>query len=385
MTACLFGTYVRHHSATRLLRLALSGAGYDVVECHAPLWEETPSKGARYFAPASLARLGARYAAAALELARRWRGIADRVPVVVVGFGGQLDALLARRLCRPRAGLVFAPLVSLTETLVDDRRVLRPGSVRARGVAALDRAAFRAADLVLADTRAHAAYLAEIGAPSARLGVWPLGVEPEFLPEHAATPLPRRVLFYGSCLPLHGLDTIVGAAARLGPAAELRLIGTGPERPRVEALARTLGVTLDWRDDVPLADLPAELARAAVVLGVFGASRKAAMVVPNKVYQAAAAGRPLITRDGPALLEVLRPDEHCLTCPPADPAALATAIARLLDDPGLASRLGRAARAHLLDRFSPERQATRLGALLAERLGVAPAPTAGAPEASPAA
>src|SRR5207244_8123632 len=94
------------------------------------------------------------------------------------------------------------------------------------------------------------------------------------------------------------------------------------------------------RGEVPLASLPAELAAAALVLGVFGASRKAAMVVPNKVWQAAAAGRPLVTRDGPALREVLRPGEHCLACPPADPAARAEAVGRLLDDAGFAAVLG---------------------------------------------
>jgi glycosyltransferase involved in cell wall biosynthesis len=128
---------------------------------------------------------------------------------------------------------------------------------------------------------------------------------------------------------------------------------------------------VSWRDDVPLAALPGELARAAVVLGVFGAGRKAGMVVPNKVWQAAAAGRPLVTRDGPALREVLTPGEHCLACPPADPDALALAVRRLLDDPAEAERLGRAARAAVLERFAPARQAARLGALLAERLGAA--------------
>src|SRR5439155_119857 len=115
------------HSANRLLGLALARAGWRVVECHEPLWEEAPSKGPGYFGAASLARLGARWAAAAGRLARRWRRLAGPPPLVVVGFGGQLDVLLARRLCRPRAGLVFAPLVSLTETLVDDRRLVAPG------------------------------------------------------------------------------------------------------------------------------------------------------------------------------------------------------------------------------------------------------------------
>src|SRR3989442_623557 len=153
MTACLFGTYDREHSANRLLRAALATAGWRVIECHEPLWEETREKGARYFGAASLARLGARYAAAARRLARRSR---------------------------------------------------------------------------------HA--------------VWHLGVEPEFLPARPARPTPRRVLFYGRHLPLHGVDTIVAAAARLGEHAEFELIGRGPERARSEQLARRLGARVGWRD-----------------------------------------------------------------------------------------------------------------------------------------
>src|SRR5207244_10818903 len=139
-SACLFGTYDAGHSANRLLGLALARAGWRVVECHEPLWEEAPSKGPGYFGAASLARLGARWAAAARRLAPRWRRLAGPPPLVVVGFGGQLDVLLARRLCRPRAGLVFAPLVSLTETLLDDRRLVAPGGLRARALASLARA-----------------------------------------------------------------------------------------------------------------------------------------------------------------------------------------------------------------------------------------------------
>ncbi|TMB16175.1 MAG: glycosyltransferase family 4 protein [Deltaproteobacteria bacterium] len=371
MTACLFGTYVRAHSANRLLRLALAGAGFAVTECHEPLWEETADKGGRYFGALSLARLAARYVRAARQLAQRWRGLPkEPPPLVVVGFGGQLDVLLARRLCRPRAGLVFAPLVSLTETLVEDRKLFRPRGAVGRALAALDRAALRAADLILADTAAHADYLGELGA--SQVAVWYLGVEPEFLPRPPVVPVARRVLFYGRYLPLHGVDTIVEAAARLGDRAEVVLIGCGPERPRIEALARVRGASVTFRDEVPLAALSAELASASVVLGVFGAGRKAAMVVPNKVYQAAACGRPLVTRDGPGLREVLRPGDHCLVCPPADPAALAAAISTLLDDARLAERMGHAARVHLLERFAPEQQAEHLGALLVERLGIAP-------------
>src|SRR5204862_6845521 len=130
-----------------------------------PLGEETRTKGRRYSGARVIVRLGVRWAAAARRLVGRWRRLDVPPPLVVVGFGGQLDVLLARRLCRPRAGLVFAPLVSLTETLVDDRRLVAPGGIGARALAWLDRASLRAADLVLADTRAHAGYLAALGAP----------------------------------------------------------------------------------------------------------------------------------------------------------------------------------------------------------------------------
>ncbi len=372
MTACLFGTYDRTHSATRVLHQALVGAGYRIEECHEPLWEETHDKHARYWGPRSLASLGTRYLAAVRRLAGRWRARAvGPPPLVVVGFNGQLDVLVARRVCRPRAGLMFAPLVSVTETLVEDRRLFGPRSLRGRAARALDRVTLGAADLVLADTVAHGTYLQAL-APRATVGVWYLGPEPEFCVPRAAAPVARRVLFYGRCVPLHGIDTVIAAAERLRGRAQFVLIGSGPERPRLEGLVKARGVPLVWRPEVPLTTLPDELAAAAVVLGVFGTGQKAAMVVPNKVYQVAASGRPLVTRDGPALREVLEPGVHCLACPPGDPEALATAVATLLDDPRRAERLGQAARAHVLDRFAPDRQAARLGELLASRFGAVP-------------
>jgi glycosyltransferase involved in cell wall biosynthesis len=374
MTACLFGTYDRDHSANRLLRRALAGAGFAVEELHASLWEDTRYKGAGYFSPASLGRLALRWAQAQRRLASAWRRRRGEPPLVVVGFGGQLDVLLAARLCQPRAALVFAPLVSLTETLVEDRRVFPAGGARARLLRALDGASLRAADLVLADATAHADYLATLGVPRDRVATWHHGVEPEFEILEPRPRVARRVLFYGRYLPLHGIDTILEASTLLGDRADVVLAGDGPERPRMEALAARLGAPVTWRDEIPHQELPAELSAASVVLGVFGAGAKAAMVVPNKVYQAAAAGRPLVTRDGPALREVLEPGVHCLACPPGDPAALTEAVRTLLDAPTTGERLGAAARAHVLADFGATGGAARLADVLERRLGLRPRP-----------
>src|SRR5262249_57563181 len=64
MTACLFGTYDRGHSANRLLRRALADGGFAVEELHEPVWEDTRDKNAAYFAGPSLAGLAGRWLAA---------------------------------------------------------------------------------------------------------------------------------------------------------------------------------------------------------------------------------------------------------------------------------------------------------------------------------
>jgi glycosyltransferase involved in cell wall biosynthesis len=84
----------------------------------------------------------------------------------------------------------------------------------------------------------------------------------------------------------------------------------------------------------------AETIRGAdVCLGIFGETGKAARVVPNKVYEAMASARPVITGDSPAAREFLRDGVDCLLCRRGDPAALAEAILRLRGDRALSERL----------------------------------------------
>ena len=90
--------------------------------------------------------------------------------------------------------------------------------------------------------------------------------------------------------------------------------------------------------------------------------------MPNKVWQAMAAGRPVVTADTPAVREVLEDGRGALLVPPGDPDALAAALARLAADPALRARLGAAARAVYLERGAPGR-----GRRLA-RPSAAPAP-----------
>jgi glycosyltransferase involved in cell wall biosynthesis len=76
--------------------------------------------------------------------------------------------------------------------------------------------------------------------------------------------------------------------------------------------------------------------------------------VPNKVYQAMAVGRPIVTADTPGAREVLTHERDALLVPAADPGALAAALRRLAGDPELRGRLGAAARERFLEVARPE-------------------------------
>src|SRR5262249_56517474 len=113
-----------------------------------------------------------------------------------------------------------------------------------------------------------------------------------------------------------------------GDGRRLRLIGDGQDRPAAEALARELGVrNVEFLDPVPEAELAGEIARASICLGVFGTSDKASRVVPNKVFQCAAAGRAVVTADSPALRNAF--GDALVTVPAGDAPALAAALRAL--------------------------------------------------------
>jgi glycosyltransferase involved in cell wall biosynthesis len=225
-------------------------------------------------------------------------------------------------------------------------------------VRALDRVAARAADRVLVDTRAHAAYFARhLGAPPKRLAVVPMAVLPRPLLPLPPGP-PYTVLYFGGFIPLHGLEHVLGAAERLADRRDIRfaLVGDGQDLARTETTARQAGLARLtfhrgwWSED----DLVARhVAGAHICLGVFGSSAKAARVLPAKVLLALAAGRPTITRAAPGTHESLVHGQHAWLVPPADPAALAAAVARLCDDAPLRARLAAAGPALVAAKHSP--------------------------------
>jgi glycosyltransferase involved in cell wall biosynthesis len=152
-------------------------------------------------------------------------------------------------------------------------------------------------------------------------------------------PEPFHVLFVGKLIPLHGLATILSAAA-LVPEIPFRVVGDG----QLAELLDRRPANVEHVPWIPYEELPEAYRAAGCALGIFGTSDKAARVIPNKVFQALACARPVATADTPAARELLTDGHDALLVPSGDPEALAGAVRRLADDGGLAARLAAAGR-----------------------------------------
>jgi glycosyltransferase involved in cell wall biosynthesis len=169
-----------------------------------------------------------------------------------------------------------------------------------------------------------------------------VGAESEHFQPRPVSPLPTedgasddaqfRVLFYGQFIPLHGIATIVMAARLTRDEPILwQIIGEGQESQRIQHMLDEQPLqNLHWEQWVDYSELHRRIAQADACLGIFGDSEKAASVIPNKVFQIVAMQRPVITRDSPAIRELLEHAPPCVTLiPPNDPLALADAVRRL--------------------------------------------------------
>jgi len=108
--------------------------------------------------------------------------------------------------------------------------------------------------------------------------------------EHIITPAPHRLAAARS---LGNAAAAQLAAAAHAPEIPFRIVGDGQLAP----LLRERPPNVEHVEWIPYPELPAEYQRAGCALGIFGTGEKAARVIPNKVFQALACARPVITAD----------------------------------------------------------------------------------------
>lgn len=364
MRVCFWGSFDRSYARHQILARGLQENGVEIFYCHEAVWQRSADKTKDYGGIFGKFVLAFQLSWAYFKLIFRYFFV-PRHDVMLVGFLGHFDMIVARLLTLLfRRKLVFDAFISLYDTSVQDRALIPEKSITARFLKGIDRLSCWLADLVLLDTAEHVDYfVTELACRRSAFLALPVGANDAVYSPSKVGGSERpgdsslNVLLYCKFAPLHGVETVLGAARILeqkGVGLSFQLIGEGQTRGEMEALAREWSLrSVQFQESVDEATLVKEMEAADLLLGIFGATEKAKRVVPNKIYQGMAMGKAMITGRSSAVEAVLTHKETVFFCEMADPESLADALEVLAADPELRAQIGAKSRQLYLENYTP--------------------------------
>lgn len=332
MRVLYFGTYNPDYSRNRVLIKGLRANGTEVVECHVSAKDRL-----KYFK-------------------LLWRFLkSPGFDLMIVGFPGQEAMFLARLLTRKP--IIFDAFTSHFGGYILDRQYYSKTSWRAKYYRFLDTWSCKLADLILLDTNAHISFfIKEFKLDMKKFLRIFVGTDGDvFYPRKDPKDTDKFLVhFHGFFIPLQGIKYIIKAAKLLeNEDVHFNIIGNGQTFKNDLKLAESLNSeNISFIDPIPYEQLPLFMAKADICLGVFGDSPKTDMVIPNKIYEAMAMGKAIITADTPAARELLNDGGNALFCHKADADDLAEKIKLLKNSPEIRSSIGGAARKLFKERLA---------------------------------
>lgn len=205
----------------------------------------------------------------------------------------------------------------------------------------------------------------------AKLRIVHCGVIPELYdrPRETKPDMPVRLLFVGRLAPVKGLRVLLDALSQAHgtyPDLTLTIVGDGPDRPALEALAAPMGKAVQFTGSLSQDDVAAQLAMCdALVLPSFAEG------VPVVLMEAMAAGLPVVATRVAGVPELVEDGVSGLLVPPGDRDALGSALLAIARDPERRTRMGQAGRARVVLDFDIRREAAWLGRMFGDEAGPA--------------
>ena len=319
LKVCYFGSYDPEYSRNRVLIKGLRQSGVEVIEIR-----DRTSSIFRY-----------------LKLFLKYLKMQKDFDIMIVGFPGQEMMFLARLLTRKL--IIFDAFTSHYGGYILDRGYYSKHGLHAAYYRFMDTWSCRLADKVLLDTQAHIDFfMREFHLPPQKFERLFVGTDTDiFHPRESLRVSDAfRVYFHGHYIPLQGVETIIRAAKLLeNEGVSFKLIGRGQTYQANQELARESGIkNIQFVGNVPYPELADNMAEADVCLGIFGSTSKTSLVIPNKLFEAIAMKKPVITADTPAVRELLN-DFSAVLVKTHDPEALADGILKLKNDEALRARI----------------------------------------------
>lgn len=251
----------------------------------------------------------------------------------------------------------------LADTWASTRDPKATKSERYRWLQNRESDAMRSADLVVTLGESMKKNIVAAGIQSERVMIAPNAVGGDFLSEPRTTAEARGLLgldanaqiigTVSSLVPYEGLDTLISAfalLARVNPQVQLVIVGGGVSLPDLETQAKEAGL----RDRVIFTGVVPR-AQATIyhqALDIFVLPRRdlevTRSVTPLKPVEALACARPVVGSNLPAIREIVTDGVNGALVPPEDPAALGSALSKLLADAPLRRKMGRRGRQQVL-------------------------------------
>lgn len=310
------------YSRTRTMLYGLKAAGFEVVTCLPP------------------DRSFKNYPKVVWQFLCKKRGC----DLIVVGFYGQL--LLPIVWLLTRKPILFDVYISTFGTMIHDRGKGSSNSLLAKLFWLSDVVSMRLATRIIIETRHHIGQYAQMfRVPEDKFRHIFLATDPKVIHPRQATTSNGKFLvhFHGEYAPFHGVKYILQAADRLRDEnVQFQIIGTGITYEEDMRLARDLKLqNCKFIDRVPYEQLADHMSRADCCLGFFGENPRTLRVFTNKVVEALAVAKPLISTKNEPVQELLTDGESALLVERANPAAIAKAVIRLRDDADLRERIAK--------------------------------------------
>jgi glycosyltransferase involved in cell wall biosynthesis len=262
---------------------------------------------------------------------------------------------------------------SLIATGVSDQH-----SLMYRSLLQISTSLYSAADHIVVVTPAFKKHLVErFDCDPAKISVVPNGVDLEWFDQARVTYMPSRtekfvVSFIGTIGNAHGVDVILRAAEMLRqshPDVLFRIIGDGAERANIEALIKKQGLcNIAIHPQRPRSEVPSMIWNSDVCLVLLKRSEVFKTVIPTKMLEFMACGRPVILGVEGQALEILKEANAGIAIPPEDAGALVAAVLALKANPVLAAALGRNGRAYIEEKMSRQSTASEYERVLAQVL-----------------
>jgi glycosyltransferase involved in cell wall biosynthesis len=332
-----WGTYDTGKPRTRILLRGLKENNVEVTEYHQDIWsaiqDKSQIKGLRnkiYFA----VKIILSYPLLISKF------VFNKKPdLIFIGYLGHIDIIILFPFAKAFGiPITWDPFISIYDTVVNDRHLISKNSLLSKIIYWIEYIACKCADLIVLDTHAHAQYFGkQYDINETKLCSVFVGVEPDFFPKNQYSThqpnTPYKILFYGQFIPLHGINTIVDAAKLLEhEPVHFTLIGMGQESKSIDSYIDELNLSnitrIKW---VSYENLIEYINTTDICLGIFGVSEKASRVIPNKVFQILASGKPLITMYSPAIIELIPYDLPKITLvKPGCAIELSSAIKEML-------------------------------------------------------